>query len=98
KPFDRVTINSQRRTLMPHQQLISNEIDVFGSNVVLETDDILPLHRFPGSAKLVVGSITLRLRRAGCTVSAQRYKRADRGYEEKCDYSESKVLHIYLLL
>jgi len=69
---------------MPHQQLVSNKIDVFWASVLVENDDILAGHSFLGSAKLVVGSITLRLRRGRYTVSAQRYKRADRGYEEKC--------------
>src|SRR5215510_8561359 len=81
---------------MPHQQLVSNKVDVFGASVVLENDDVLAVHRFLGSAKLVVGSITLRLRRAGRTAAVQRHKRADGGYEEKCDNeSDSKVLHMY---
>jgi hypothetical protein len=66
---------------MSHQQLVSNKIDVFGASVVLENDDILAGHSFLDSVKLVVRSLTLRLRRAGRTAAMQRHKRADRGDE-----------------
>ncbi len=71
KSFQRVLENETRVARMLREQLVDRRLDLLGTSIVPEHDDVLPGDRFLRSAKLVVGRVTLWLRRTRRTAAEQ---------------------------